>query len=104
MANDEQRRHVRIKVDKPVKVRDESGEYDGQLADVSYSGAAVNAEGQDFEEDQDLELESEEFGLLSGNVVRSFDDGFAMSFDMDDEAKEDLVSEIIGHRSGSEYD
>jgi hypothetical protein len=104
MANGDKRRHVRIRVDKPVKVRDDAGEYDGQLADISFSGASVNGDALDFDDDQDLELDSEEFGRLTGNVVRDFDDGFAMAFDMDDEAKEDLVDEITGHRSGGDSD
>ena len=104
MAKGEKRRHVRIKVDKPVKIRDEKGEYEGQLSDISYSGAAVSGEALEFEEDQGLEVDSEEFGRLSGNVVRELDDGFAMAFDMDDEAKEDLVDEITGHRSGGDSD
>ena len=95
------RRHLRIKVEKPVKLRDESREYDGQLTNLSYSGAAVNAVAPDFEDDQFLELETEEFGLLSGTVVRSSYDGFAISFDMGEEAKTQLVHGIAGYRSGA---
>ena len=104
MDEPEQRRHVRVKVDKPVKLRNESGEHDGQLVDISYSGAAVNAESLDLDDDNHVELESEDFGRLSGEVVRSFDDGVALAFDMDDDAKSQLVEEISGLRSGEDYD
>ena len=106
MTGKEQRRHTRVKVDKPVKFRDGSGQHDGRLADISSSGAAVNTEELDvnLEDDQELELESEAFGTLLGNVVRILDDGFAMEFDLDEEIEERLISEITGYSPGSEYD
>ncbi len=106
MTGKEQRRNTRVKVDKAVKFRDGSGQHDGQLANISSSGAAINAEVLDvnLEDDQELELESEDFGTLPGNVVRTLDDGFAMEFDLDEEMEERLISEITGYSPGSEYD
>ena len=96
-------RHVRIKVDRPMKFRNDTGEFYGQLGDISYSGAAVNSETLDFGDSANLELGSEDFGHLSGGIVRSFKDDIALSFDIDHEAKYQLVEEISGRRSDKEY-
>jgi hypothetical protein len=57
-----------------------------------------------FGDSANLELGSEGFGHLSGETVRSFDDGVALSFVIDDEAKYQLVEEIPGRRSDKEYE
>jgi hypothetical protein len=96
-------RHVRVKVDRPLKFRNETGEFYGQLGDISYSGAAVNSEILDFGDRANLELSSEDFGHLSGGIARSFKDDIALSFDIDHEAKYQLVEQISGRRSDKEY-
>ena len=103
MADRERRRHERIKIDKTVTIRDGVAEHRGRVLDISSSGAAVSMNKSDLhlEDDQDLELELEEIGVLSGNVVRALDDGFAMSFDLDDESEDRLISEITGYQTGS---
>jgi hypothetical protein len=106
MANVERRSHERVKVDRAVTIRDGSEMHDGVLMDISSSGAALSLDDDDyeFESDQDLELEMEEFGILSGNVVRTLDDGFAMAFDLDEDGEERLITEISGFRSGLDID
>ncbi|NKB56570.1 MAG: hypothetical protein GKS00_09555 [Alphaproteobacteria bacterium] len=106
MAEHERRRHKRYKVNKPVKIRGGTSEQDGRLTDISSSGAAINADEAEspYEDDQELELELEDFGVLSGSVVRTLDDGFAMSFDLDEEGEELLISEITGFQAGSDYE
>ncbi len=106
MANHERRRQTRYKVDKPVTFRDGADEHHGRMTDISTGGAAVNVEDVEtlFDEDQALELEVDDIGHLHGNVVRTLDDGFAMSFDHDEEGEEQLISEITGIRSGADYE
>jgi len=103
MANQERRKHKRIKIDKTVTIRDGVAEHSGRVVDISSSGAAVSMENSEdhFEDDQDLELELEEIGTLTGNVVRTLDDGFAMSFDLDEEGEDRLISEITGFQNGT---
>jgi hypothetical protein len=86
-----------------MKFRNDTGEFYGQLGDISYSGAAVNSETLDFGDSANLELGSEDFGHLSGGIARSFNDDVALSFDIDHEAKYQLVEEISGRRSDKEY-
>jgi len=83
--------HVRVKVDKPIKLRNDTGEFDGQLVEISYSGAAVNLETLDFDDGAHLELDSEYFSHLFGEIVPTVDDVVALSFDMNDEAKYQLM-------------
>lgn len=106
MTNQERRRKTRYRVDKPVTIRDGADEHHGRLADISSGGAAVNAIDDDtvFDADQELELEMDDFGPLSGNVVRTLDDGFAMAFDLDEEGEEQLISELTGIRSGMGFE
>lgn len=103
MANQERRKHKRIKIDKTVTIRDGVAEHSGRVVDISSSGVAVSMESSEdhFEDDQDLELELEEIGILTGNVVRTLDDGFAMSFDLDEEGEDRLISEITGFQNGT---
>ncbi len=102
MAGMERRRHERVKLDRAVIVRSGADMHDGTLVDISSSGAAVSVDDDDYEldSDQDLELDLEEFGTLTGNVVRTLDDGFAMTFDLDEDSEERLITEISGFRSG----
>ena len=104
MTEQECRRHKRYKVNKPVKIRGGANERSGLLTDISSSGAAINSdepEGQ-FEDDQELELELEDFGVLPRSIVRTLDDGFAMAFDLDEEGEEMFITEITGFQSGND--
>ncbi len=78
-------------------------EHRGRVVDISSSGGAVSIEDSDrqIDDDQDMELDLEEFGTLSGNVVRTLEDGFAMSFDLDEDGEDRLISEITGYQTGS---
>ncbi|MEX2615855.1 MAG: PilZ domain-containing protein [Alphaproteobacteria bacterium] len=106
MAGLERRKHERVKLDRAVTVRDGAGTHDGTLVDISLSGAAVNLDDDDFyfDSDQDIEMDMEDFGILTGSVVRILDDGFAMAFDLNEDSEERLITEISGYRSGSDIE
>lgn len=98
------RRHLRVDVDMPVKFRDDSGAHAGKLTNLSYSGAAVETVSVDFGRKQVVALESDAIGVLSGPVVRTFYGGFAISFDMDEEAKSPLLEWVAGYRNDAAED
>jgi hypothetical protein len=102
MAGSERRRHTRVKMKRPVVVRGGDDILDGELVDISQSGAAVSVDGEEFEieEDQDVEIDMADFGVLAGNIVRTLDEGFAMTFDLDENSEDRLISELTGYRSG----
>lgn len=103
MANLERRRQERVKMNRTVTVRDGDEIRGGQLVDISSSGAAVSLEDEDYqvEEEQDLEIDMAEFGVLAGSVVRTLDEGFAMTFDLDESSEDRLITELTGFRSGA---
>lgn len=103
MVDRERRRHERVKIKRPVVVRDGEELLDGELLDISRSGAAVSLEEEDYSltEDQDVEIDMADFGVLAGNIVRTLDEGFAMTFDLDKSGEDRLITELTGYRSGS---
>lgn len=103
MADHDRRKHKRVKVNKVATIRNGDAEHSGRIVDISSGGAAITLENAEdtLENDQDLELELEEIGTLFGNVVRTLDDGFAMSFELDEDSEDRLISEITGYQNGS---
>lgn len=106
MVDRDRRRHERIQLKRNVVVRNGDMKHEGALVDISSSGAAVSLEEEDYhvEKDQDLELDMENFGILTGNVVRTLDEGFAMTFDLDENSEDRLITELTGFRSGGLLD
>ena len=102
MAGLERRRHTRLKMRRPVIVRGGDETLDGELVDISQSGAAVSLDDEDFEieEERDVEIDMADFGVLAGNIVRTLDEGFAMTFDLDESSEDRLITELTGYRSG----
>jgi len=102
MIDRDRRRHERVQIKRNVTVRNGAESHEGALVDISSSGAAISIEEDNYtiEEDQDLELDMEDFGVLTGNVVRTLDEGFAMTFDLDESSEDRLITELTGYRSG----
>ena len=48
----------------------------------------------EVEDESQVELDIEDMSPLSGTVVRSYDDGFAVEFDLDEEEEDRLLSEL----------
>jgi len=87
------RRHPRVTITKRVSARDNVQAIDGTLKDISASGAAINV-AADFEDDFPVELEIEDMGQFSGRVARSFEDGLAVNFDLDEDDERRLISDL----------
>ena len=102
MVGLERRRHTRVKMKRPVIVRGGDDTLNGELVDISQSGAAVSVDDEDFGVDgeRDVEIDMADFGVLSGNIVRTLDEGFAMTFDLDENSEDRLITELTGFRSG----
>jgi len=76
----DKRRYTRYKVKKPVRVRVDDEVIDGETVDVSLGGIALTAL-VDMTTEQFVKLHLGKFDELTGQVVRGFDDGFAVEFD-----------------------
>ncbi len=89
----ERRRHPRVTITKRVSARDNVQAFDGTLKDISASGAAIEVAAE-FKDDFPVDLEIEDMGRYSGRVARSFEDGLAVNFDLDEEDEARLISEL----------
>ncbi|MDP6788287.1 MAG: PilZ domain-containing protein [Rhodospirillales bacterium] len=89
----EKRRHRRVRVSKPVQAKTDSRQIEGSVTDISAGGAALNVDAEVDGESQ-VELDIEDMSPLSGTVARSYDDGFAVEFDLDEEEEDRLLTEL----------
>jgi c-di-GMP-binding flagellar brake protein YcgR len=89
----EKRRHRRVSLSKSVQAKTDSRQYEGSVKDISASGVALNVDAEVDEESQ-VELDIKDLSPLSGIVARSYDDGFAVEFDLDEEEEDRLLSEL----------
>ncbi len=94
----DQRRHPRIAISRSLRARAKSYEAVGSLIDISAGGAAVGLEkGIDFDslDDLEVELDIEDMTPVLGHIARSFDEGFAVVFDLDQEQEDLLLAEVM---------
>lgn len=94
----DQRRHPRIAISKSLRARADSYEAVGSLIDISAGGAAVGLEdGKNFDslDDLEIELDIEDMTPVFGHITRSFDEGFAVVFDLDQEQEDLLLAEVM---------
>jgi hypothetical protein len=89
----EKRRHARHAVDRAVNAVSGGRKHKGRLRDISASGAAIQTDGE-LDADAHVEIEIEDMEDLSGRVARSFDDGFAVEFELEDDDEDYLLDEI----------
>ena len=89
----ERRRHKRYASTKAVRARAEGGKGEGSLKDISISGAAVATELTVDQRDA-VELDIDDLDPLFGHVARTFDDGFAVEFELDGDDEQRLLSEL----------
>lgn len=90
----ERRRHPRLTISKQVRAVAGEELREGVTLDISASGAAFELEA-DFDEDDHVELDIEDLSPLTGTVARSYDEGFAVEFDLDEGDEDRLVAEIM---------
>ncbi len=90
---EDKRSHPRVAISKRVVCRSDLLSVDGLLTDISASGAAIETE-TEFDEDFSIDLDIDDLGSYSGQVTRSFDDGFAVCFDIDEDEQNGLIMEI----------
>lgn len=90
----ERRRLTRFSVAKTVRTRSADNEHEGQLKDISGSGAAIEPSAG-LETGADVEVDIEDIGVFPGQVSRTpEDDLFAVAFDIDEAGEDNLVDEL----------
>lgn len=66
-----------------------------ELNDMSAGGASMQGDAADFD-DEDIEIDIDDIGNFAASVVREWDDGFAVAFDMDEDDKFSLQEDLAG--------
>ena len=94
---DNRRRWKRVAIDKAAEVRVDGTPYPVTADDISAGGASFNAEigalGQ-----ESVELSIDELGDYDVSVVRKWDDGFAVTFDLNEDDQYALQEELESFR------
>jgi hypothetical protein len=84
----------RHRIQKPVRASGKGVARDGNVRDISGSGAALDIDPA-WDEDELLDLDIDDIGEMSGRIARSFEDGIGVRFvDLDEEEEEDLVEDL----------
>ncbi len=99
-ANADKRRHQRVNVAKTVRAKSGDEEREGLVRDISAGGAALEIEA-DWEDGAFAEVDIDDLVSVSGHVTRTFDDGFAIEFDLDEEEEDRLLSEVMDMHSAT---
>jgi hypothetical protein len=90
----DQRRYPRIALSKAARAKSRDSELEVQLRDISASGASLaGATGLAANSEIGLAIDGID-RELSGRVVRAFDDGIAVEFELEAAEEEALLREI----------
>ncbi len=93
-SGSDKRRHPRYPAKKPTRTVSQERRHQGNLKDISVSGAAITPAAE-FETGDLVEVDIEDVGSFTGRVARTLDDDlFAVAFDIDEDDEEPLLAEI----------
>ncbi len=90
----EKRRHERFAVGRKAHMIAGDGEYDGNVVNISASGAAIEPE-IGLEAGVEVEIDIADLGHFAGRIARTADDElFAVEFDLDGDGEDNLLAEL----------
>ncbi len=90
-------RRERTNFPKRYKIKLDKSKFEGEVENISASGIAVKAPPDSLfkiENDQFAELQIESIGIVSGRIARTYENGFAIAFDANEEQKGKIADEI----------
>ncbi len=102
-SGDDKRRWRRVAMDKAVEVKAGGTPYPGTLNDISAGGASLTAEIETLGDDP-VELSIDDFGEYQASVVRHWDEGVALAFDLDEDDQCSLQEELEAFRRENDFD
>ena len=99
--NANKRRHARRTVSRPVRAVAGAQELTGTVTDLSAGGAALHldAPAEKLDEDAYIDLYIEDMDSLPGHLARTFEDGIAVEFDLDEAEEDRLLAEVMEMRN-----
>lgn len=105
-SGSDKRKYPRVALSKAARARAKKGEdQEAIIRDISASGASIHTN-PPLEENSNVEIEIDGIDHeISGHVVRAFDDGVAVEFELEAAEEEALLREINDlHASSSRAD
>lgn len=91
------RRHARRAVSRPARAVAGTLEIAVTVTDLSAGGAALHLESpvENLDEDALVDLYIEDMDPLPGHLARTFEDGIAVEFDLDEDEEDRLLAEVM---------
>ncbi len=91
------RRHARRAIFRPARAVAGTRELTGTVTDLSAGGAALHLDSpaENLDEDALIDLYIEDVDPLSGHLARTFEDGIAVEFDLDEAEEDRLLAEVM---------
>ena len=91
------RRHARRAVSRPARAVAGDRALTGTVTDLSAGGAALHLDSpaENLDEDASIDLYIEDMDPLPGRLARTFEDGIAVEFDLDEAEEERLLAEVM---------
>ncbi len=102
-SRDEKRSWRRVAMDKAVEVKVGGTPYPGTINDLSAGGASLTAEIETLGDDP-VELSIDDFGAYPASVVRQWDEGVALAFDLNEDDQYSLQEELEAFRRENDFD
>ena len=91
------RRHARRAISRPAHAVAGAREITVTVTDLSAGGAALHLESpvENLDEDALVDLYIEDMDPLPGHLARTFEDGIAVEFDLDEAEEDRLLAEVM---------
>lgn len=93
MDETDKRTWERYNLEKTADIKTAEHTHRRELNDMSAGGASMQGDVADFD-DGEIEIGIDEFGNFAASVVREWDDGFAVAFDMDEDDRYSLQEDL----------
>ena len=100
---DERRRWRRHAIEKKAEVKANGAPYEGTTTDISAGGASIDVELEALG-DVTLEISIDDIGDYDAAVVRQWDTGVALIFDIDEDDQYALQEELESFRRENDFD
>ncbi len=100
---DDRRRWRRLAIEKAAEVKANGAPYAGTTKDISAGGASIDVEIEALGEES-VELSIDEFGDFDASVVRQWDTGVVLMFDIDEDHRYALQEELEAFRRENDLD
>ena len=100
---DERRRWHRHAIEKTADVKANGAPYAGKTKDISAGGASVDVELDDLG-DVSVEISIDDIGEYDAAVVRQWDKGVALIFDIEEDDQYALQEELEAFRRENDFD